>query len=158
MEPQSTPPPVQNQVNINLHQQKLYALIGGGLSLIALLLPWITVGGVTWKNGFAGWGILSLLGVLGIIVVSFLGDKTKPYDENFKKYAMAAFGAVVLGALITLFTKNNAVGGMYRGYAGGYVKAGFGVWLALIAGGAGLAWVAGLIKMPPAQKKIPPTN
>lgn len=152
---QPTTPPQNQSVNINLHQQKLYALIAAGIAFIALLLPWITIGGVTWKNGFAGWGILALLGVLTIIVISFLGDKTRQYDENFRKVAMAAFGVIVLAALITLMTKNNAVGGMY---GGNFVKAGFGVWLSIIAGGAGLAWMAGLIKFPPQKSSTTPAT
>ena len=134
----------QNQVNISIHQQKLIALIGAAVAFIALLLPWTTLGGFMLKNGFEGWGVLALLGVVVIVIISFLGDKTKPYDETFRKIAMGGFGAIVLGALITIIAKDE------------YVKAGFGVWLSIIAGGAGLAWVAGIIKFPP--KAPPPSN
>src|SRR5262245_23357538 len=89
-----------------MHKQKLYALIAAGAGFVSLLLPWRTIpifGSVS--NGFNGVGILALLGVIGVIVASFMGDKTKEYDENSKKIAMGSFGAIALGALLTLVTK-----------------------------------------------------
>lgn len=130
----------------NLHKQRLYALIVAGVGFISLLLAWRTTMGYTITNGFSGVGVISLLGVIGAIIASFLGDKTKEYDQNTKMIALASFGAIALGALLTLVTK-------YHGVPTG---AGIGVWLALIAGIAGLAWVYGLVKLPPPAQK-PPT-
>lgn len=150
----------QQQININFHKQKLYALIVAGVAFIALLLPWITVQGNTWRTGFSSWGIISLLGIIAVVAVTLMGDKTKEYEGSFnnisyKNIAMGGFIAVAFGALLMMLTKNNAVGGMYRGY-GNIVKAGFGVWLALLAGGAGALWVAGKIKLP--ENKKPPES
>ena len=124
---------------MNFHKQKLYALILAGVGLLSLLLPWRSLpflGSVT--NGFSGVGIISLLGVIGVIVASFMGDKTKEYDQNSKMIAMGSFGALALGALFTLLTK----------YHGVSTNAGLGIWLAIIAGLVGLGWVTGIIKLP----------
>jgi len=148
----------QQQINIILHKQKLLSFFLPVVGFIALLLPWGTVHGTTWKTGSSSWGIISLLGIIAIAVVSLIGDKTKEYEGSFnnisyKNIAMGGFIAISFGALLMMLTKNSAVGGMYRGY-GGIVKAGFGVWLALIVGGLGTAWVAGKIKLP--ENKKPP--
>src|ERR1043165_2665798 len=86
----------------NLHKQKLYALIAAAVGIIACFLPW-------WSFGLAGFGmsvsgmhdlgILAFLGFVGAGILSFLGDKTKPFDGQFK---MLTAGAFALAALITL--------------------------------------------------------
>ena len=140
---------------VNLHQQKLYALIVAAVALIAMFLPWTVQripgfemfgqgigGGSSSMNGFRSVGFLSFLGIIGVVVASLMGDKTKEYDSNSKMIAMASFGAIAAGALIYFLlvsSKNKAYG----------ASAGIGVWIALIVGLAGLAWVAGLIKMQP---------
>jgi hypothetical protein len=140
---------------INLHQQKLYSLFGGGLALLGMILPWavISMGGFGGlggsnqsSNGFGGWGLLTLLGVVGILVSSLMGDKTKPYDANFKLVATGSFGAITLGAFIVFMQLT----GNSTGFGG--VKTGIGLWFCLIAGVAGLLWVTGVIKLPPPKK------
>jgi hypothetical protein len=79
-----------------------------------------------------------------------MGDKTKEFDANTKKIAMAGFGAIALGALL-FFLRINSIGGGY-----GSVSTGLGLWLCLAAGLAGLAWVFGLIKI--ADNKKPPVS
>ena len=138
---------------MNFHKQKLYALILAGVGLISLLLPWLTFGGFTIRNGFSSWGILSLLGIGGVVLASFMGDKTKPYDETFKKLALASFGAIALGGLLTFFTKGSAGG---RGMFAISANVGFGVWLAIFVGLAGLGWITGIIKLPPPNPPPPP--
>jgi hypothetical protein len=131
---------------MNFHKQKLYSLIIAGIAFISLLLPWLTAKGFGGSmNGFRGWGILTLAGVGAIAVITFMGDKSKEYDMNTKKIALGGFGAIVLGALIFLLTKNSAYGG---GLFGSIFKPGFGIWLCLISGLAGLGWLLGLIKLP----------
>ncbi len=136
--------------NINLHQQKIGALIGTGLGLLGLILPWSVVnlggfggfGGASQSsNGFSGWGILSLLGVVGVIVASLVGDKTKPFDQNFKLVAMGSFGAILLGAFIVFM--------QISGNRGFGLKTGIGLWICIIAGILGILWSGGIIKMPP---------
>jgi len=145
----------QNQLffmeQMNFHKQKLYSLIVAVVAFISLILPWITISygfGSGSVNGFRSWGILSLLGIAGIAVACFMGDKTKPFDDNSKKIAMASFGAVALGALV-FFLRLNSYG---VGFGG--VSAGFGLWICLLAGLVGIAWVAGLIKL---ENKKPPS-
>lgn len=136
---------------MNFHKQKLYSLIIAGVALISLILPWISFsfggfGGGS-ANGFRSWGILSFLGVVGVAIASFLGDKSKVFDETFRKVALISFGAIGLGALI-FFLRISSVGGGF----GSAVGAGFGLWLCLIAGVVGVVWVLGLIKLPDIKK------
>ena len=71
---------------MNFHKQKLYALIAAGVGVISCFLPWWSfsfggfgLGGYS-VNGMHGLGILVFLGFIGAGVVSFLGDKTKPFE------------------------------------------------------------------------------
>ena len=124
----------------NLHKQKLYSLVIAGLALITLFLPWITVGFLGSLNGFRGWGIFSLLGILGVAVTAFAGNKTMAYDDTMRKVAAGAFGAIALGALIFALTKSSS----YGPFAG----TGVGTWICLVVGLMGLILTLGLIKIP----------
>jgi hypothetical protein len=133
---------------MNFHKQKLFALIVAGIALISLMLPWISInflGASQSVNGFRRWGILSLIGIIGVGGLTFMGNKAEDYTAEFRKYVMAAFGAIALGALLFLLRKNSVMGG---GIFGDIVKTGFGLWLCLLAGLAGLALTYGLIKVP----------
>lgn len=131
---------------MNFHKQKLYALIIAGIAFIALFLPWVSMGMFGSANGFRSWGLLSFLGVVGVIVSCFVGDKSIPFDDTFKKVAMGSFAGIAVGALIYYF---NLGSGFIR------LDSGFGLWLCLIAGILGLLWVIGLVKLP--DNKKPPT-
>lgn len=150
----ATPPPAKN-TNINLHQQKLFALIGAGVGLLGMILPWSVVnmgfggfGTSQSSNGFGGWGLLSLLGVVGVIVASLIGDKMKPFDANFKLVAIGSFGAILLGAFIVFM--------QISGNRGFGLKTGIGLWICIIAGVLGILWCAGIIKLPPKNPTQPP--
>ncbi len=147
--------------NVNLHKQKMIALAIAALALIAMFLPWTVQknplagffggGGSINMNGFRSVGFISFLGVIGVVIASLIGDKTKEYDDNSKKIAMASFGGIVLGALIYFIlvtTKSKAYG----------ASGGIGIWIALIAGAAGLAWVMGMIKLPANNPPAPPNS
>ena len=129
-----------------LPKQKLYSLIVAGIGLISLFLPWLTfklgILGNNSANGLRGWGILSLIGVGVVAAACFMGDKTKEFDANTKKIALAGFGGIALGALLFFIRKSS-----YAGIMSDAVGTGFGLWLCLLAGLAGLAWVYGLIKL-----------
>lgn len=130
---------------MNFHRQKLYSLIAAGLALVALLLPWLSVrflGSSQSWNGLRNWGILSLIGVAGVIALSFMGKKEEDYTPEYKKYLMICFGAVAAGALLFFIRKNSVTGGF-----GNLVNTGIGLWLCLVAGLAGLALSYGLIKI-----------
>jgi hypothetical protein len=68
---------------------------------------------------------------------------------------MGAFGAIVAGALLFLLTKNSTYGG---GLFGSILKPGFGLWLCIIAGLAGLALTSGIIKIPENKPPSVPKN
>jgi hypothetical protein len=127
---------------MNFHKQKLYSLIIAGVALIALILPWITYYFAS-SNGLRSWGLLSLLGVAGVAVACFMGNKALAFDLTSKKIALGSFAAIAAGALI-FFVRFNGLG----------FKAGFGLWLCLLAGLAGIGWVLGLVKIP--DNKKPP--
>lgn len=166
---------------INLHQRKLFALIEAALALVAMLLTWTNEknylnGQTASQNGFNSWGYLTLIGILGVIVVSILmGDKTKEYDKNGKNIAMGSFGLIALGAIIYFIALNSAEKDVIReqqqqlqqlGYqlqtgAESYsASPGPGLWMALTAGIIGVAWVAGILDKlnaaTRAQSSIPP--
>jgi hypothetical protein len=131
-----------------LNKQKLYCLIIAGVGLISLLLPWRTWGGITIKNGLSGMGLVSLLGIIGVIVATFfMGDKSKPYEGQTKQIALGSFAAIAAGAVLTLVTKLSV---------GGYsakTNAGLGVWLAILVGVAGALFLMGIIKIPDNKPK-----
>jgi hypothetical protein len=146
---------------MSFHKSKLYSLIIAGVALVALILPWISVEffGVSksW-NGFRGWGILSLTGIIGVIALSFMGNKSEEYNSDFKKYIAFAFGAIALGALLFFLRKNAVAGGgassTMFGDMSDIIKTGIGLWICLIAGIAGLGLHFGFIKV---QTKPPVT-
>ncbi|MFN8291069.1 MAG: hypothetical protein U0U70_12500 [Chitinophagaceae bacterium] len=130
-----------------LHEKKLYSLFGGAAALLGLILPWATVsyggfGGGASQNGFAGFGFLSLLGIVGVVVSSLMGDKLKDYDKNMKLVAICSFAAIALGAFIGMMQISSG----NRGFGG--VKTGIGIFLTILAGGAGILWVTDIIKLP----------
>jgi hypothetical protein len=171
---------------VNLHQKKLFALLEAAFAIIALLLPWTTYkigqmggfgggGNIPSDNGFRSWGYLVVVGVIGVLICSLLGDKRRDYDNNMKLGAMASFAAIALGAIIYLIRLNN-VGPLQEQNTGAAVtvSAGMGLWLALAAGVIGLAWVSGILSKlnanataatapssvpgPPPPPPPPPTN
>lgn len=130
---------------MNFHKQKLYSLIAAGVALIALLLPWISVsflGASQSWNGFRGWGLLSLIGIIGVAGLSLMGNKAETYSPEYKNYVMIAFAAIAVGALLFFLRKNSVVGGFDN-----LVDTGIGLWICLIAGLGGLAFNYGLIKI-----------
>jgi hypothetical protein len=139
---------------LGFHKQKLYSLILAAVTLIAMILPWVSVkatGGFGFgasSNGFGSWGLLALIGI-GVVAAScFMGDKAKPYDDMGKKLALGGFGAIAGGALIYLIRILTAGGGKY----GDFVKLspGIGLFLGLAAGAVGLLLLLGMIKPPKA--------
>lgn len=129
---------------MNLHKQKLYALVIAAVGLIACFLPWWKVsfgsfggfgGGGYSVNGMHDLGIIAFLGFAGAGVVTFImGDKTKPYDGQPKMIVAACFGAAALFTLIQFLRQTRFTS--------------FGLYLALLAGVAGALLVWGIIKLP----------
>lgn len=112
---------------MNFHKQKLYALIAAGVGVIAMFLPW-------WKVSFMGFvsgsisgmhdlGILAFLGFLGAGILTFLGDRSKPFEGQNKMIVAVCFGVAALITLIQFLRQTEF--------------ASFGIWLSLLAGIAG---------------------
>jgi len=138
------------QIN-SMHKRRLYSLIIAGATLIALILPWASFsfggfGGGS-VNGFRSWGLLSLAGVAGAAIASFMGDQKTDFDETFKKVALGSFAAIAAGALI-FFIRLNSIGGPLSGG----ISAGIGLWLALALGVVGVLWTMGIVKLPDINK------
>jgi len=134
---------------LNIHKQKLYSLTGGAIAMIALLLPWLTftmMGITSNQNGIRKWGILSLLGVIGVFYASLNGKKSKDYDASTKKLVLAGFAAIALGALLFYIRKKTA-GSRSMMYPNDLFDTGFGLWLCLAVGIAGLLYHTGIIRI-----------
>lgn len=136
---------------MNFHKQKLYSLIVAGVALIALLLPWVSInvfGASQSLNGFRSWGYLSFLGVIGVVFLSFNGNKAEKYTEEYKRYVLIAFAAIAVGTILFFLRKDAIVTGFDNaGNLNDIVKAGIGLWICLLAGLAGIALNYGLIKI-----------
>jgi peptidoglycan/LPS O-acetylase OafA/YrhL len=116
---------------VNLHKQKLYAVIAAAIGFISVLLPWWKFsygfggfGGGYSINGLRDLGIITFLGFIGAGVVTFLmGDKTKPYEGQQKMIAAACFAGAALFALIQFIRQSHFTS--------------IGLYLAILAGAAG---------------------
>jgi hypothetical protein len=152
---------------INLHRQKLIALAIALLALIFMFLPWYKPtklmadvfdlgralgadpdASSSSRNGFHGWGFLSLGGILGIMILSLTGDKTRPFEGQIKQGAMIAFGNMTIGAIISLID------------LGKNFNSGVGLYLCMATGLLGLAWVGQFLRninlgTSPATQTIP---
>ena len=130
---------------MNLHKQKLYALIVAAVGVISCILPW-------WKVSFGGFGPgisinglhelgwITFLGFIGAGVVTFvMGDKTKPYEGQEKMIAAACFAGAGAIALIQFLRQTRF--------------ASFGIFLAIAAGVLGALWVWGIVKLPENKPK-----
>jgi hypothetical protein len=138
---------------LNLHKQKLYALIAAGVAFISLLLRWISVNflGVSNSvNGFRGWGIASLLGIIGVFALTLLSNRMEEYNKDLKKYVTISFAVIAAGALLFFLRKNSVMGGANM-FTNDLVSTGIGLWICLIAGLAGIALLNGLIKFSPGK-------
>ena len=126
---------------MNFHKQKLYALIIAGVGVISCLIPWYSLGFFGSKNGMHELGIITFLGFVGAGVVTFIGgDKSKPFDGQFKLIAAGCFAAAGLFALITFLRQTHFTA--------------FGLWLAIIAGIGG-ALLVYVVKPEQLNKKPP---
>jgi hypothetical protein len=102
---------------VNLHKQKLYAVIIAGVGVISVFLPWwkFNFGGFisNSQNGLKDIGIITFLGFLGAGIVPFvMGDKTKPFEGQVKLIVAACFAGAGLFALISFLqqTKFTSIG------------------------------------------------
>jgi len=134
--PQSNP---QSNPFATMHKQRLYSLAVAIVAFITLLLPWVSFVVVS-ENGLRGMGIISLLGVIAVIGSAFMGNKEQAYDAMTKNIVIGGFGAIALGAVLFLLTRNSNYGP--------FTSNGFGIWACLVVGLAGLGFIMGFIKIP----------
>ena len=88
-------------------------------------------------------GIIAFLGFAGAVVLCFLGDKTKPFEGQFKMIAAACFAGAALIALIQFLRQTSFTS--------------FGLYLALLAGIAG-AVIVYVLKPEQLEGKKPPQS
>lgn len=134
---------------MNLHKQKLYAVIIAAIGLISVFLPWWKVsfgfggfGGGYSINGLRDLGIIVFLAFIGAGVVTFvMGDKTKAYEGQVKMIVAACFAAAALFAIIQFLRQSKFTS--------------FGLYLAILAGIAGAVLVY-VLKPEQLDRKSPP--
>lgn len=135
-------------MNFNtLHKQRKAILIAAVIGVIAVFLPWITVGFLgqsIHRNGFHGIGILAFLALAGAGAVSLLGNQSSSLDKGIWFAALALGGLALLAVVIFIVNTSNDLGSV-GGFAG--VGFGIGLWLTLI-GSAGVVAAAWLLKSP----------
>jgi hypothetical protein len=120
-----------------MSKQRKYILIAAAVGIIAVFLPWVTIGAFGMsdsQNGFHSYGIVVFLAFAGAIIVSLSGDQTKALDQANWMVALITGIAALLFSII-FYTK------LDNGF--GIVNAGFGIWIALLASISiiGSAWL-----------------
>lgn len=173
---------------VTLHKEKLFALLEAAFALIGLFLTWTVekynnpqmgnqnqMGGfgqmnqmnamtTQTQNGFHSWGYLALVGVIGVVIAILLTpDKTKPYDKNTKTITLLSFLAIIVGALVYMITLSSEAKKLTAAYQQQYgitydASAGMGLWVTLVAGVVGLAWVSGFLTKLSVNNTNPPTT
>jgi len=140
---------------INLHKQKLYAVIVAAIGLIAVFLPWWKVSYGGGFGGYGGFGSVSVNGMRDLGIVTFLGfiaagvasftmgDKTKPFAGQAKMIVALCFAGAGLFALIQFLRQTKFTS--------------FGLYLAILAAVAGTVIVY-FLKPEQLETKKPPTT
>jgi len=136
---------------IKFHNQKLCTLIIAAIGVISCLLPWWStpsfdflgqkIGGFS-INGMHDMGIIAFLAFVAAGVVSFIGDKAKPFEAQNKLIPAACFAAAALFTLIQFIRISTGTA--------------IGIWLSLLAGIAGVVAVYVLKPEQFERKTYPP--
>lgn len=111
-----------------LNKQRKFTLIAAVVGVISIFLPWISVSGLgisMSENGFHSYGVMVLIGFIGAVILSIMGDQTKPLDKTMWFVALIA-GAIAL--IFTLLFMTNLSGDTLG--AAGF---GFGIWISILA-------------------------
>ncbi len=109
-----------------MHKQRLLIVIGAGLGLISVFLPWVSIKFFGMNINAAGWQVWDGWVLFGLAVAAGVmaltqGDKTLELDADAKKKVMGIAGGAAGFMLFELFVRI------------GVGAAGIGAWLALIA-------------------------
>ena len=136
-----------------MSKQRKFILIAAGIGIISVFLPWATVSmGLMGEsmsqseNGFRSYGIPAFLGFAVAAAVALMGDQTKALDKTMWIVSMIA-GAVSLLFTIIFFGNISSAFGAGGGFGIVDVNHGFGIWIALAASIAIIAF-AWLFKNP----------
>ena len=122
-----------------MHKQRRFVLILAAIGLIAVFLPWVTVGGIFGDslnaNGFNGVGIVVFLALLAVAIIALMGDQKKAEERNMWMITLLAGFIALLFAVIKY--------SQISGSAFGIVSPGYGLWISLAASLAVLisAWL-----------------
>ncbi|THU36026.1 hypothetical protein FAM09_21810 [Niastella caeni] len=112
-----------------MHKQRRFILILAAIGIIAVFLPWVTVGGIFGDslnaNGFNGTGIVVFLSLVAVAVIALMGDQKKAEERNMWMITLMAGFIALLFAIIKY--------SQISGSAFGIVSAGYGLWIALAA-------------------------
>lgn len=145
--------------------QRIVALIIGALILIFLFLTWQKKSAQGYESatymGFTIWGgIVSAVGVVGVVVTCLMGDRLQPFNKQSKIIAMVCFGLIFLLSLIVALASSGTEQGQTNFGEIVEIKksAGIGAWLTLVAAVAGIAWVSGILNQLTAGKTTSPAT
>ena len=112
-----------------MHKQRRFVLIVAAVGVIAVFLPWVTVGGIFGNslnaNGFNGTGIGVFLALIAVVVIALMGDQKKAEERTMWMITLLAGFVALLLAVIKY--------SQISGSAFGIVSAGYGLWISLAA-------------------------
>ncbi len=127
-----------------MNKQRKLILIAALAGIISIFLPWFSAGAFGFSvhiNGFHGWGILAFLCFVTSLIISLMGEQTKPLDKTMWFVAIICGALSLLSIVITIFSSQT---GDY-GFAS--ANLGFGIWISLIAS-IGIVLFAWIFKNP----------
>ena len=113
---------------VTLNKQRKFTLIAAIVGIISVFLPWIAVSGLgvsMSKNGLRSYGMMVFIGFIGAVILTIMGDQTKPLDKTMWFVELIA-GAVAL--IFTLLFMTNLSGDTFG--AAGF---GIGIWISVLA-------------------------
>ena len=130
-----------------MNKQRKFILIAAFAGVIAVFLPWTTIsvgflgyGASQSMNGFHGYGIVVFIAFVVAGIVNVLGTQTEPLDKTTWLIAICAGLAALLFTIIAMQSGTGSMGFVDA-------KAGFGIWIAIAASLAVIAF-AWLYKNP----------
>lgn len=125
-----------------LNKQRKFTLIAAIVGIISIFLPWIAVSGLgisMSENGLHSYGVMVFIGFIGAVILTIMGDQTKPLDKTTWFVELIA-GAIAL--IFTLLFMTNLSGDTFG--AAGF---GIGIWISVLAA-IGILASAWLFKSP----------
>ena len=113
-----------------MNKQRKLILFASLAGIISIFLPWFSAGAFGFSvhvNGFHGWGILAFLCFVVALIISLVGNQAKPLDKSTWFVAMICGALCLLAIIITILSSQSGDFGFAS------AGLGFGIWIALIA-------------------------